>query len=205
MAVPRWGVAIVFSELKSAGGCCYLKVDINKVYIKILIIMKITKLALAALALFMGAGAMSLSAQSPILIFSPGPAVAGSVDLSNLPEKARKYLVKHFGDVAVVSAEREYMAGRYDVELADGLELEFDNKGNIVEIDAPDGYVIGKEVIDDMLPVTAVNLLRSNNYLDFIDKIEKTKDGGYLVEVDNSGDIELEFNSMGEFMAVVTD
>ncbi len=167
--------------------------------------MKATKSVIAAMALLLGAGAMTLWAQSPILIFSPGPAVAGSVDISRLPEKAQKFIAKNFKEVGVVSAEREYMAGLYDVELANGLELEFDNKGHIVEIDAPDGYSVGMDAVEAILPVTAVNLLRTNNYIGFIDKIEKTKDGGYLVEVEAADDIELKFDSMGDFLAVVND
>lgn len=50
-----------------------------------------------------------------------------------LPKAVATYVSEHFPEAQIVSVNREPFG--YDVDLSNGLDLEFDSKGNIREID----------------------------------------------------------------------
>lgn len=67
----------------------------------------------------------------------PGIALAASQNYQQLPEGARKFINRHFKNVGIASTERYFAKGTYEVELANGIDIEFDNKGTVREINAP--------------------------------------------------------------------
>lgn len=69
-----------------------------------------------------------------------GPAVAGSVDYSKLPSKARKFLERYCDGHAIVRCDKTYASSTYTVGLANGILMTFDSKGAITDITAPENY-----------------------------------------------------------------
>lgn len=135
---------------------------------------------------------------------SVGPAIAGSVDKSSLPKDAIRYIEKHFKGLKALSVEREFLNGRYDVELSDYTEIEFDSKGKIMEIDAPDGYVLGEELIKSILPDKAVRLLKSKRYITQVESAKRTRNG-YSVDLNDKNDTEINFDKSGNLTSISKD
>lgn len=59
---------------------------------------------------------------------------------NQLPEPARTYVQKNYPDDAIlyVKEDNELFSKTYKVQLATGLELEFDEDGEIIDIDLDD-------------------------------------------------------------------
>lgn len=76
-----------------------------------------------------------------MLVCSLQFAMAGDVvtrDVNKLPVAAREMIGKHFSQtkVAYIKIEKDlFQTTSYDVKLADGIELEFNSKGEWLEID----------------------------------------------------------------------
>lgn len=65
------------------------------------------------------------------------------IDMNGLPEAARQFVGKHFGDrtVAAVVMEREFFKTSYEVIFDGGDKIEFDSKGAWTEIDCGSSIV----------------------------------------------------------------
>lgn len=111
-----------------------------------------------------------------------GPVVAGSVDYSSIPSKARKFLEKHCDGHAVVRCQKEYTSGDFELELADGIEMEFDSKGNIVEIEAPDNYSLSPALLKAVVPGKLYNLLDHNGFKSCVEAVHHDNKG-YRLDV----------------------
>lgn len=85
-----------------------------------------------------------------------GPAVAGSMDASKLPDNAKKFLKKYFANQAVLSVQNDYKDREYEVKLADGSEVEFDYAGNWIEVEAPDGATLPSSTLQALMPESVV-------------------------------------------------
>ena len=70
----------------------------------------------------------------------PGIVMAGSQNYNKIPEKARKFVDKHFKGTAVSKCEQYFAKGQYEVELASG--------GDIFNRLVKDGYVNNVESIE---------------------------------------------------------
>ena len=57
-----------------------------------------------------------------------GPVVSGSVDYSNQPGKARKFLERYCDGHAIVRCDKTYASSTYTVGLANGILMTFDSK-----------------------------------------------------------------------------
>lgn len=165
--------------------------------------MKILNCIAVATAIFAGIGFIQAQ-QSQQRYVSVGPIIAGSVDKSSLPKEAIRYIDRHFKGLTMVSVEREFLNGRFDVELSDYTEIEFDAKGKVMEIDAPDGYVLEEDVIKSILPDKAVKLLKSKNYINQIESAKRTRNG-YSVDVDDRNDTEIQFDKSGSLISIKND
>lgn len=113
---------------------------------------------------------------------NPGIAAAGSADISRLPDAARSFMAKHFKDVRVRSCERYFAKGKYEVELMNGIDLEFNTKGEIIEIDAPGNTVLADAVVKDILPAKAYARLEKDGLTGMVESIELSKGRIYEVE-----------------------
>lgn len=87
------------------------------------------------------------SAQVPRLNTGVGPAIAGSYNPNELPERALDFLRDYYGSHYAQSCEKDYMTENYELTMTDGTEIEFDYQGKVMEIDAPDHSAISKEAV----------------------------------------------------------
>lgn len=159
------------------------------------ILSKLCKATLAGLAL-MTTGVVTSSAQTTCEYIAPrtsvsdvppsytgvGPVVSGSVDFASIPSNARKFLQKHCDGHAVVKCEKQYTSGNYEIELADGIEMEFDSKGKIVEIEAPDNYSLSPTLLKAVVPGKLYNLLDHNGFSECVESVHHDS-AGYRLEV----------------------
>lgn len=157
----------------------------------------------AALALALGSWSLSASGENAhesasrvVECFAPqnavpdvppgfagvGPVVSGSVDYDAIPSKARKFLQKHCDGHAVVSCQKEYTSGDFSLELADGIKMVFDSKGNLVDIEAPENYSLSPSLLKAVVPGKLYNLLDHNGFKSSVESV--SHDGkGYRMEV----------------------
>lgn len=112
-----------------------------------------------------------------------GPVVSGSVDYSSIPSKARKFLQKHCDGHAVVKCEKQFTSGDFEIELADGIEMEFDGKGNLLEIEAPDNYSLSPVLLKAVVPGKLYHLLDHNGFKECVEAVHHDAKGGYRLEV----------------------
>ncbi|MDE6528051.1 MAG: hypothetical protein K2L78_03280 [Muribaculaceae bacterium] len=147
--------------------------------------------AVVAGLVMMAATAFGASAQSAYEYIAPraslpevppgfsgvGPVVSGSIDFSKIPSKARKFLQKHCDGHAVVKCEKEYASGDFLIALADGIEMEFDAKGNLVDISAPENYSLAPTLLRAVIPGKLYNLLDHNGFRSSIEGVCHDKSG----------------------------
>ena len=110
------------------------------------------------------------------------------INVNELPTKAQTLLSKHFKGQKVMLAtiESGVVSKSYDVVLRNGTKLEFDNKGNLTEIDCKQGIVPSQ-----LIPQPIKNYLKENYRGEAVRKIELNKKE-YEVELANG--IDLTFN-----------
>lgn len=160
-----------------------------------------------AACLLAGAATVPTLAADPSVPFrfvTPGPVISGSVDVTQLPADAVKYLDKYFSGVKAMEIDREYLAGKYDVQMADGTEIEFDSKGKVVEIDARDGYALGISLLQSILPADAVKFLEKNGHSGMVEKVER-KRSTYEVDLADRDDTQLSFDHRGRLLGIAYD
>ncbi len=140
--------------------------------------MKQTKLFLVALLCFV----MSTAAFADD---KPIPA-------SQLPAAAQNFVKKHFPKDKIAYAEKDRRS--YEVKLDNGIELDFDSKGNWTKIDG------NHNAIPAAIIPGAIRNYAKKNYPNIpIIKIEKES---YGYEIELSNDIDLKFNKQGKFLSI---
>ena len=140
---------------------------------------KIITLAIAALAL---TAPIATIAQNPFNNGMPGIAIAGTTGADNLPQEAKNFIHKHFKDVAIRAVEKEFDENTYEVNMANGVEMEFSGAGQILSIDAPDyGKSLPIRVVKDILPHKAYEELKKIRQEANVDEIEFK--GGHIYEI----------------------
>ena len=98
-----------------------------------------------------------------MLVCSLQFAMAGDVvtrDVNKLPVAAREMIGKHFSQtkVAYIKIEKDlFQSTSYDVKLADGIELEFNSKGEWLEIDCKN-----KAVPSTFIPQAISKYMKAN-------------------------------------------
>jgi len=143
--------------------------------------MKITRIiSCAALGIMLAGGAFAADAQ---MYGGVGPAVAGSATRSQLPKDATRFLEKHYRGVAIREIEREFAKGTFEVELADGTDIEFNSEGRVVEIDAPDrGPALNRDAVKDILPSKAYKRLEKAGQAANVDEIDVERGSVYVIK-----------------------
>ncbi len=116
---------------------------------------------------------------------------------NELPKTAQKFVSDYFAKSTIdyVKMDKETFSTDYKVKFTDGSEIEFDSKGEWIEIDGnktviPTGF-IQKSIltyVKEKFPNTQII------------KIEKGRFGKQEVKLSNG--LELEFNSKGEFKRI---
>lgn len=118
--------------------------------------------------------------------------IVGSDDL---PATSTNYVTTHFPDQTIVHAVREYddLQIKYTVYLKNGVKIEFNQNGEVKEIDG------NNALPDSVIPAAILAYVKSNYPSAFIKKweVERTKQ-----EVKLSNGITLEFDKNGNFLRI---
>lgn len=128
-------------------------------------------IAAVAAALIIG-GAAAVEAQVRMPMGGPGIVMSGSQNYSSLPKSARSFIEKHFKGITVTKCEQYFAKNKYEVELANGVDIDFDNAGKVIEIDAPDNNVLPKTVVKDVLSGKAYKRLEKDGLAGNVESIE---------------------------------
>ena len=134
-----------------------------------------------AMAAVIAAGFIGINAQQAI-----------SVENANLPVEAKSFIKK-------------FWSNSYEIELADGTDIDFDSKGKCTGIDAPDNAVLSQSIINDLLPKAAVKALTDNNLINAVEEIEYNSSKGYKVEVRHHTIDDYRFDAAGKVLKVTHD
>ena len=124
-------------------------------------------------------------------------AFAGDVitkDINQLPLSAHNFINQHFTkpQVAHIKIDSEVLSKKYEVLLTNGIEIDFDGKGNWQEVDAKKGKVPAT-----IIPSFVSNYLKTNNFTtEFVTKIERDRKG---YEVELNTDLTFKFDKNGKF------
>ena len=147
-----------------------------------------------AMAAVIAAGFIGINAQQAI-----------SVENANLPVEAKSFIKQHFGNTTIAKFEKKFWSNSYDIELADGTDIDFDSKGKCTGIDAPDNAVLSQSIINDLLPKAAVKTLTDNNLINAVEEIEYNSSKGYKVEVRHHTIDDYRFDAAGKVLKVTHD
>lgn len=118
----------------------------------------------------------------------PGMAMSGSQNYGKIPKKARKFVDKHFKGFSVVKCENYFSTGKYEVyevELSDGTDIDFDGKGNVLEIEAGDNSYLATTIVKDLLHRKAYFLLDRRGVIGKVESIELRNNKAVEVVVRN--------------------
>ncbi len=115
---------------------------------------------------------------------------------SQLPSASSEFLRTHFGNVDILSIVKEAdgLDKDYTAYLANGFEVDFTRSGAWDEVDGRINAV--PQSVLDLLPGGIVQYVDTNFATSTIVKINKERHG---YEIGLNGDVELMFNSNGEF------
>lgn len=127
-------------------------------------------------------------------------AFAGDVitqDAKQLPLPARNFINQYFSkpQISHIKIESEILqTKKYEVLLTDRTEIDFDKKGNWLEVDCKKAAVPAA-----LVPASVKEYVKTNFPRKIITKIERGRSG---VEVELSNDYSLKFNKKGKFVSM---
>lgn len=133
---------------------------------------------------------------------NPGIAIAGSQTYDQLPENAQSFIKKHFRDAGVRTCEKFFAKGKYEVELTNGVDLEFNTKGELIEVDAPDNTVLPVSVVKEVMPRKAFDRLEKDGFTGNVESIEFNRGKVYEVDLNIPGPDTYVFDIDGVFLAI---
>lgn len=128
-------------------------------------------------------------------LFSIG--MFAQANTGNLPGTAQDFINQHFSEVTV-NEVKEYSNWqiwedeKYEVRLSNGIELDFDENGNIIEIDTQNNEAIPMSA----LPAQVSSYLQTNHADAQVIGWERS-DNEQEVELNNG--VEVEFDAEGNF------
>lgn len=164
--------------------------------------MKIYTLMSMATAFAIAVGAADAMAQVPVMEGgNPGIVVSGSQEPVQLPRKASSFIDKHYKDVGIRSCEKNFVKNEYDVTLSNGVEIEFNEHGDILEIDASDRSLLPPAIVKDVIPDRAYHRLAKAGYEKKVESIDLTKDKNYEIDLYIAGPDTFIFDHSGHFLA----
>lgn len=116
-------------------------------------------------------------------------------DVSLLPTAAREFIRQQFPKTTIsyLSIDKNLLGtSGYDVRLDDGTEIDFDNKGEWVEIDCEP-----QAVPHSAIPVKVKEYIQKHYPKNLVTKIKHSRKG-YELELNN--DLEIDFDQQGNFI-----
>lgn len=127
-------------------------------------------------------------------------AFAGDVitqDAKRLPLAARNFINRYFTkpQISHIKIESEVLQNKkYEVLLTNRTEIDFDKKGDWVEVDCQK-----LPVPEALIPAAVKEYVKTNFPHEVITKIERNRSG---VEVELGNDYSLKFNKKGKFISM---
>lgn len=119
-----------------------------------------------------------------------------TTDVKELPEAARTLLSQYYPNVVVnhIKIDKGVFSDDYEVVLDNGVEIDFDDNGNLTEIDA------GRMGVPDGLVMKSIRDYVADNYPGR--KIENMNVDRWGYDVEISGDVDLVFDRSGKFKRI---
>ena len=118
------------------------------------------------------------------------------VSPTELPSVAKDFIITNFPSASITSVQKD--KDEYEVKLSDGTSIDFDKKGDWIDVDAPDG----KALPTGFYPAAIDSYLAENFDNEGINEISKVK-RGYEVEIISG--TEMIFDSEGNFIEIGVD
>lgn len=116
-------------------------------------------------------------------------------DINQLPLSARNFINKYFNkpQVSHIKIDSEMLdSKKYEVRLTDGTEIDFDKKGEWMEVDAKKGKVPAA-----LIPTFVKDYLKVNNFTsEHVTKIERDRKG---IETELNTGLSFKFDKNGKF------
>ncbi len=144
--------------------------------------MKSIRKSLSVTLTAIAASCFIATAQVPQLNTGVGPAISGSFNPNELPERALEFIRDYYGSHYAQSCQKDYDTENYELTMTDGTEIEFDYQGKVIEIEAPDNGAVNSEAVKSIISKDAYKRLVELGISDKIDKIEREK-RGYDIEL----------------------
>ncbi len=135
-----------------------------------------------------------------LLLFTEGITLNAQetiIKQTELPKTAQQFVSKNFPGKNVIQVEKDSGIAKteYELRFEDGTKIEFDGNGNWKEVDGKDNAAIPTGFI----PNKITSYVSKNFPTHKISKIEK---GLGKIEVELTNDLDLEFNSNGDFLRI---
>ncbi|RZJ67776.1 MAG: hypothetical protein EOO50_04160 [Flavobacterium sp.] len=114
--------------------------------------------------------------------------------VTDLPKEAQNFLEKYFKDAKVEKVKKESQIGEkgYEVELANGIEIEFTNSGQWREIDGNDNAIPTGYILPAIVDYVKAKYPQQ--------KITHIDIGHKDIDVDISNNTDLNFTQDGKFI-----
>lgn len=162
-------------------------------------------LSAVAVAIAPATASAQVVPETPFFLFEGvGPAIAGSVSLDQLPKAAKEFLKKYFSDGKVINCEKEFDDNTYEVTLSDRMEVEFDSRGEWIEIDASGRSVIPYNLVKKLLPGDAHRDIEKRGLQQSVETIKRSANG-YKVEFQSADIDDIRYNNHGKVLSVDRD
>ncbi len=116
-----------------------------------------------------------------------------NIPSNELPNEAKAFINKHYNGITIFDCEIDGL--KYDVELGNGVDLEFDNSGKLRKIDADDN-TLTQSVVKALLPAKAFEYILNQGLADKVEEIEFRRNT-IVVDIDNYGDRKIKFSLDG--------
>ncbi len=135
-----------------------------------------------------------------LAIFTVQFSFAGDVitqDAKQLPLVARNFINRHFTkpQIHYIKIESEILQNKkYEVQLADFTEIDFDKQGNWLEVDCKKAAIPAA-----LIPTSVQEYVKTNFPREIITKIERERSG---MKIELSNDYSLKFNKKGKFVSI---
>lgn len=146
-------------------------------------------MGVAAIAAPVMAVSQNVVPDKPIYVGGVGPVVSGSTPVEMIPLNGIRFIVENYPAAGIVSMDKEYASNSYDVKLNNGTELEFNSKGDLIEIEAADNTNIPEDVVKAILPDKAYNLLENDGLTSCVESISMVNNG-YKIDFNIPEDVE---------------
>lgn len=119
-------------------------------------------------------------------------------DFNSLPGPAKDFIKIHFKNAKIDEIDFKPHYRVYEVELRDGTDLDFDDRGNCIKIDSGNKSIpVG--AVKAILPYKAHKHLKKNRNHDDVESIE-VNNRGYKVELHKGRYDELYFDRQGNLV-----